>query len=201
MFIISCIFLKHQHNLNIEYVDIYFILTYKVKNGGTLMKHVVALLIKYTAISAVLLMILGIFQGISIPRILFISLVITGAAYLIGDLFILPKYGNTVATLVDFGLSFLGIWVLTYLLTDIDLTRNITASSFWAALLIGIVEIFFHIYMKRMVLHEDEDLRPSSNIHHRDKYAMEFSDEYVDHSKIQKVHSPEKVEDTNNKLQ
>ena len=200
MFIISCIFLKPQHNLNIEYVDIYFILTYKVKNGGTLMKHVVALLIKYTAISAVLLMILGIFQGISIPRILFISLVITGATYLIGDLFILPKYGNTVATFVDFGLSFLGIWVLTYLLTDIGLTRNITASSFWAALLIGIVEIFFHIYMKRMVLYEDEDLRPSSNIHHRDKYAMEFSDEYVDHSKTQKVHSPEKVEDTNVKL-
>lgn len=54
--------------------------------------------------------------------------------------------------------------------------------------------------MKRMVLHEDEDLRPSSNIHHRDKYAMEFSDEYVDHSKIQKVHSPGKVEDTNDKI-
>ncbi len=42
------------------------------------MKHIVALLIKYTAISAVLLMILSIFQGISIPRILFLSLVITG---------------------------------------------------------------------------------------------------------------------------
>lgn len=41
------------------------------------MKHIVALLIKYTAISAVLLMILGIFQGISIPRILFLLLVIT----------------------------------------------------------------------------------------------------------------------------
>jgi len=69
------------------------------------LKHIVALLIKYTAISAVLLMILGIFQGISIPRILFISLIITGSAYLIGDLFILPKYGNMVATIADLGIN------------------------------------------------------------------------------------------------
>lgn len=70
------------------------------------MKHLVALLIKYTAISAVLLVILGIFQDISIPRVLFISLIITGTAYAIGDLFILPRYGNTIATIADFGLSF-----------------------------------------------------------------------------------------------
>ncbi|PDZ08205.1 hypothetical protein CON70_29065, partial [Bacillus pseudomycoides] len=63
------------------------------------MKHIVALLIKYTAISAVLLMILGIFQDVSIPRILLISLLITGTAYLIGDLFVLPRYGNMVATI------------------------------------------------------------------------------------------------------
>ena len=36
------------------------------------MKHIVALLIKYTAVTAVLLVILGIFQGISIPRVLLI---------------------------------------------------------------------------------------------------------------------------------
>ena len=34
------------------------------------MKHIVALLIKYTAITAVLLIMLSIFQGISIPRVL-----------------------------------------------------------------------------------------------------------------------------------
>ncbi|HHT7163697.1 TPA: DUF2512 family protein, partial [Bacillus cereus] len=47
------------------------------------MKHIVALLIKYTAITAVLLIMLSIFQGISIPRVLLISLFLTGAAYLI----------------------------------------------------------------------------------------------------------------------
>ncbi|RAN89058.1 hypothetical protein B5P41_14825 [Bacillus sp. SRB_28] len=163
------------------------------------MKHIVALLIEYTAISAVLLMILGIFQGISIPRILFISLIITGASYLIGDLFILSKYGNMVATIADLGLSFVGIWALTYLLADIDLTRNIGASTFFASLLISVAELFFHIYMKKVVLHEDEDSRESTNIGH-DKYAMEISDEYVDYSRIKRGNPSRKVEDKTDKL-
>lgn len=163
------------------------------------MKHIVALLIKYTAISAVLLMVLGIFQHVSIPRILLISLLITGTAYLIGDLFVLPKYGNIIATIADFGLSFLGIWVLTYFLTDIDLNRNISFSAFWSALLISVVEIFFHVYMKKVVLHEDEDSRESTNMHH-DRYAMEISHEYLNRSEIEKVRSMQKENDTKNKM-
>ncbi|WP_142398654.1 YndM family protein [Bacillus wiedmannii] len=149
------------------------------------MKHIVALLIKYTAITAVLLIILGIFQDISIPRVLLISLFLTGAAYLIGDLFVLPKYGNMIATIADFGLSFFGIWFLTYLLTDLDSTRNIGFSSFVAALIIGLIEVFFHIYMKKVVLHEDGESREHNPISH-DKYAMEMSDEYIDSSSINK---------------
>ncbi|MCY8957760.1 YndM family protein [Bacillus cereus] len=149
------------------------------------MKHIVALLIKYTAITAVLLIILGIFQDISIPRVLLISLFLTGAAYLIGDLFILPKYGNMIATIADFGLSFFGIWFLTYLLTNSDFTRNIGFSSFVAALIIGGIEVFFHIYMKKVVLNEDDESRRLNQIHH-DNYAMEMSDEYIDSSTIKK---------------
>ncbi|SCV20644.1 Uncharacterized protein BCRIVMBC845_03168 [Bacillus cereus] len=163
------------------------------------MKHIVALLIKYTAISAVLLMILGIFQGISIPRILFISLLTTGVSYLIGDLFILPKYGNMVATIADLGLSFVEVWALTYFLTNINLTRNIGASAFFAALLIGVTEIFFHIYMKKVVLHADEGSRESTTIGH-DKYAMEISDEYVDYSRIKRESPSRKVGDGTDKL-
>ncbi|MBE5107424.1 YndM family protein [Bacillus thuringiensis] len=158
------------------------------------MKHIVALLIKYTAITAVLLIILGIFQNISIPRVLLISLFLTGAAYLIGDLFILPKYGNMIATIADLGLSFFGIWLLTSLFTDLNSTRNIGFSSFLAALIIGGTEVFFHIYMKKLVLRKDDELREHNHIHH-DKYAMEISDEYIDSSTINKS----KFEDTSKK--
>ena len=155
------------------------------------MKHIVALLIKYTAVTAVLLVILGIFQGISIPRVLLISLIMTGAAYLIGDLFILPKYGNMIATMADFGLSFFGTWLLTSLFTNLDATRNIGFSSFLAALIIGGIEVFFHIYMQKLVLRNDNELREHNHIPH-DKYAMEISDEYMDSSTINKS----KLEDT-----
>lgn len=158
------------------------------------MKHIVALLIKYTAITAVLLIMLSIFKGISIPKVLLISLFLTGAAYLIGDLFILPKYGNMIATIADLGLSFFGIWLLISLFTDLDATRNIGVSSFIAALIIGGTEVFFHIYMKRLVLHNDDNLKNHNHIRH-DKYAMEMSDEYIDSSKINRS----KLDDTSKK--
>ncbi|MFQ6337462.1 YndM family protein [Bacillus sp. AF62] len=158
------------------------------------MKHIVALLIKYTAITAVLLIILSIFKGISIPKVLLISLFLTGASYLIGDLFILPKYGNMIATIADLGLSFFGIWLLISLFTDLDATRNIGVSSFIAALIIGGTEVFFHIYMKRLVLHNDDNLKNHNHIRH-DKYAMEMSDEYIDSSKINRS----KLDDTSKK--
>ncbi|MBD8077042.1 YndM family protein [Bacillus cereus] len=158
------------------------------------MKHFVALLIKYTAITAVLLIMLSIFQGISIPRVLLISLFLTGAAYLIGDLFILPKYGNMIATMADFGLSFFGTWLLTSLFTNLDATRNIGLSSFIAALIIGGTEVFFHIYMKRLVLRNDDELTNHKHIHNN-KYAMEISDEYIDSSTI----NESKLKDTSKK--
>ncbi|HDR7904013.1 hypothetical protein COM66_27640 [Bacillus cereus] len=158
------------------------------------MKHIVALLIKYTAITAVLLIMLSIFQGISIPRVLLISLFLTGTAYLIGDLFILPKYGNGIATMADFGLSFFEIWLLTSLFTNLDATHNIGFTSFLAALIIGGIEVFFHIYMQKLVLRNDNELREHNHIHH-DKYAMEISDEYMDSSTINKS----KLKDTSKK--
>ncbi|MCQ6304411.1 YndM family protein [Bacillus cereus] len=159
------------------------------------MKHIVALLIKYTAITAVLLIILSIFKGISIPKVLLIPLFLTGAAYLIGDLFILPKYGNMIATIADLGLSFFGIWLLISLFTDLDATRNIGVSSlFIAALIIGGTEVFFHIYMKRLVLHNDDNLKNHNHIQHN-KYAMEMSGEYIDSSKINRS----KLDDTSKK--
>lgn len=164
------------------------------------MKHIVALLIKYIAISTVLLAILGIVQSVSIPRILFISLVMTGIAYLIGDLFILPKYGNMIAAVVDFGLSFLGIWGLTYLFTAIDVTRVITIFSSWSSLIIAVIEVFFHIYMEKLVLYKDRGNARKSTIINDNSYAMEFSEEHVNHSNIRKIHLPDKIENRNDKL-
>ena len=75
--------------------------------------------------------------------------------------------------------------VTNILFTDLDATHNIGLSSFIAALIIGGTEIFFHIYMKKLVLRNDDNLRNHNHIRH-DKYAMEMSDEYIDSSTINK---------------
>ena len=67
-----------------------------------------------------------------------------------------------IATMADFGLSFFGTWLLTSLFTNLDATRNIGLSSFIAALIIGGTEVFFHIYMKRLVLRNDDELKSQS---------------------------------------
>ncbi|MBG9481499.1 membrane protein, partial [Bacillus thuringiensis] len=82
----------------------------------------------------------------------------------------------------------------TSLFTNLDATRNIGLSSFIAALIIGGTEVFFHIYMKRLVLRNDDELTNHNHIQH-DKYAMEMSDEYIDSSTINKS----KLEDTSKK--
>ena len=69
--------------------------------------------------------------------------------------------------------------------TNLDATRNIGFSSFLAALIIGGIEVFFHIYMQKLVLRNDNELREHNHIPH-DKYAMEISDEYMDSSTINK---------------
>lgn len=57
-------------------------------------------------------MILGIAPKKPIIRILLISLLVTGIAYLIKDLFLLPDYENLPAKIFDLGLSFLTIYYL-----------------------------------------------------------------------------------------
>ncbi|MEH7459665.1 hypothetical protein V7183_21350, partial [Bacillus sp. JJ1127] len=59
--------------------------------------------------------------------------------------------------------------------------------------------VFFHIYMKKVVLHDDNDSRESTNIHH-DRYAMEMSHEYLNRSEIEKVRTIQKENDTKNKM-
>ncbi|MCU9613573.1 YndM family protein [Caldibacillus lycopersici] len=125
------------------------------------MKHLRALLYKFVMILAVLSIILGFVYGVSFGEILTISLILTIAAYVIGDLFVLPKAGNLTATIADFGLAFFGIWLLGSMF--IDETIRLGVASFLSAVLITVGEIFFHAYLVRSVLNEPKDRKPSVN--------------------------------------
>jgi Protein of unknown function (DUF2512) len=88
--------------------------------------------------------ILGLFFDMAFSNILLISLVLGVAAYFIGDLLILPRTNNIVATLADFGLAFLIIWLMSENLTYGD---NHFSMSLIAALGVALFEYMFHKYV------------------------------------------------------
>lgn len=81
------------------------------------MKHLWALLIKFTAIGTVLLSIFGIFDP-PLSTFIMMSVVTTIVAYFIGDLVILPKLGNISAILGDLVLTFGLLLMMSYLFID-----------------------------------------------------------------------------------
>lgn len=113
------------------------------------MKHLKAIAIKFVSSLVLLSIILGLFFDMAFSNILLISLVLGVAAYIIGDLLILPRTNNTVATLADFGLAFLVIWLMSENLTYGD---NHFSLSLIAALGVALFEYMFHKYLARNIL-------------------------------------------------
>ncbi|MFD2922985.1 YndM family protein [Halobacillus naozhouensis] len=114
------------------------------------MKHIKALLIKFVMVTAVLWIVLGGFYDVSFADILTTSVLLTATAYLIGDLFILPKMGNTAATIADFGLALAGTWILGAFLFEAPVPLG--TASLISAILIAVGEMFFHRYMEKNIL-------------------------------------------------
>ncbi|WP_162990186.1 YndM family protein [Mesobacillus foraminis] len=118
------------------------------------MKHLWALLIKFTSVTIVLFSILSIFN-IGVGTILFISIVTTVVAYALGDLYILPKMGTIAAIVVDFGLTFGLVWILCELFVTTPM--NTLSASLFCALAITAVEVFFHFYVRNHILSNNAD--------------------------------------------
>lgn len=82
------------------------------------MKYIWSFIIKLIATFALLFFILNMGFGISFQTVVFISLIMSVTGYLLGDLFILSKTNNTLATLADFTLAFALIWITLDMFTD-----------------------------------------------------------------------------------
>src|SRR5699024_3405205 len=108
--------------------------------------------IKFVAISVTVLSIYGIFNHVSLGSLIMISLLTTIVSFLIGDLVILRKFGNLVASIVDFFLAFGTLWVLSTLFVGGGLPMAtgavpILTTSLLAAFFIACVEPFVHEYI------------------------------------------------------
>lgn len=134
------------------------------------MKHVKAFLFKFIISFILLYAILSGINGFSIGDVFWTTIVSGGISYILGDLLILPRTNNTLATIADFALSFIIIWVMTSTLAYGDYL----ARTFTSALGVTIFEALFHRYMVNRVLPNDKLSQRSDG---QLQYQMEASEE------------------------
>ncbi|KUP37523.1 YndM family protein [Bacillus halotolerans] len=147
------------------------------------MKHIIALASKTALTLALLYVILDRVYHASFLSVLFIAFFLSFVTYLSGDILILPRTSNITASLADFGLSLVILWV--FLETQ---TRN-GFSPFAAALIasvcLTVFEYFFHRYLLKSVL--DETFRNELTVKDNTlQYQTEASDELFPEANDQK---------------
>ncbi|MBP1948644.1 YndM family protein [Virgibacillus litoralis] len=140
------------------------------------MDHLKALGLKFVAISITVFSIFGIFYDATLYNLFWISLLVTGISYLIGDLFILRKFGNVTASFADFPLAFLSLWILGNLFLAEGIP--IITISIMVAFFITCCEPFIHGFIQERFADGDEreDSRSLNQL------QTEFSEETNEHT-------------------
>ncbi|CAM4345397.1 DUF2512 family protein [Lacicoccus alkaliphilus] len=111
------------------------------------MEHAKALGIKGIMTLVVLWLVLGAGYDMSFwPMILITTIVLGVISYFAGDMGILPTAGNMIATISDLVVTFLVVWLLGLLMTDIS-GGTIALAAIISAVIIAVGEYFFHIYL------------------------------------------------------
>jgi hypothetical protein len=91
-----------------------------------------------------LILLIPIFGRATWTQTIILGLVLVALSYVLGDLWILPKFGPGVALMADFGLSLLVIWLMEKALPQFA----ISSGGIWLiALAITVGEWFFHRYL------------------------------------------------------
>ncbi|MEK4069031.1 YndM family protein [Peribacillus sp. FSL R5-0717] len=137
------------------------------------MKHVKAFAVKFVSNLILLSIILGLFFDMAFRNIFLITLVLCAAAYFIGDLLILPRTNNTVATITDFGLAFVVIWLMSENLTYGD---DELIMSLIAAIGVALFEYMFHRYLSNNILPDKSTRqRPANTLQYQTEASKELT--------------------------
>lgn len=117
------------------------------------MKHVKTLVVKAIVIWAILWVVLTGFYDVSFLDSTIVGVIIVVMIYVLGDLLILRKIGNVVATIVDAGSAGVILWLYLYFMND---TADIWMKVLIPAVLIGLFEWFFHKWLLKEGVVPDE---------------------------------------------
>lgn len=107
------------------------------------MKHSTILLIKFITCVIAFGLGLDLFFEATIIDILSFSLFVTVTSYIVGELIILPQLGKRAATVIDFLLTYISVWLFGSILFESYL--QIAWGSIISAVIITGAEIFIHL--------------------------------------------------------
>lgn len=113
------------------------------------MKHIGAILLKYVMIAIILEVVLGLLTDNSFTDILVISAAVTVVSYLVGDLLILAKSNNPIATIFNGAVTLIILLLFNY-------ARGYDYIPFTTALLATVVievgDAVFHRFVEKSIL-------------------------------------------------
>ncbi|MEH6943122.1 YndM family protein [Bacillus sp. JJ722] len=151
------------------------------------MKHIPAFLVKCVASFFILCLVLGYFYNMSYFEVFLITIVLSVFAYILGDMLILSRTNNIVATISDFVLAFFFTWGLSTTLTNDN--NAFFIRSFFAAASLAIFEYFFHKYLVKKVFIDKEHMQQQKTTL---RYQTEVSEEFhpIKTEELSNYHKP-----------
>lgn len=140
-----------------------------------MMNHITILLIKFVSCMIAFAIGLDFFFDATIVDIFSFSLFITIASYMLGDLIVLPRAGNTAAIMVDFLFTYMSVWIFGSVL--LDNYMQIAWGSILSAIVVTVAEVFVHRYLLSRISTQQTSKRNDINFHRSLAYGTEFSEE------------------------
>lgn len=120
------------------------------------LKHISALIVKYLMTALILEVSLLLLTDLSFSQILWVSLVVTGISYLIGDMVILQATNNATATIADMGLTIITIYMFNFFWNRNDISLF---SCVIAGVILGFGETFFHRIIRNVADDDDDSFK------------------------------------------
>ncbi|MEC3883393.1 YndM family protein [Halobacillus sp. HZG1] len=143
------------------------------------MTHLKLWALKFVFTLGLLFIILGLGFDVSFGNVFLISIVVSGLGYL-GDVTILKKSNNTMATLGDFVLIFAVIYFMTDALTVGD---DVFEATLISAISLAIFEYFFHQSVARSL---DQEKKENHEVRSNGQLQTEASEELFPYEKEDK---------------
>ncbi len=135
------------------------------------MNHIKSIAIKAIAALVLLFVVLGLVYEMPFGDVLFITITLGVLSYLIGDLFILPRTNNTVASISDFVLAFAVIYMMS---EGLEPTGEWMVPALISSIGVAAFEAFFHKYLSRQM----ENNSSTPNAPGRMNLGTEASEEF-----------------------